>query len=772
MNPNPKFRFTFVRRVCLLVAACAATSAPSLTAAEKAGAGPEHWAFRPLTRPVVPAVKSQDWVRTDVDRFILARQEAAGLQPNPRIDARRLIRRVYFDLTGLPPTPEEIDAFVQDSSPRAYEQLIAKLLDSPRYGERWGRHWLDLARYADSKGYRYDDNTTWAWTYRDFVIRAFNEDMPFDQFFRWQLAGDELAPGNPDALAATGFCAIGPIERDEGTKRNKLENRYNELDDIVSTVGSSALSLTIGCARCHNHKFDPISQREYYSLAGAFMSGARRELELLTSDERLQLDGWNARLGVVDALIGDWRQRHAANCEPVIAEKAAPLEKSVASITKEFKEKIAKLPDNAEGTFEEMLKEYGEKLLGRPKLKKFRETQKELKELPGKLLADASVWKGRIPDDALAEIQKLQQQRHVIEAARPVSAPKAQAYVDTSNQSVPSPLLRRGSIDAPQEPVGFGVLHVLAKNDAVPVPQPDAKTTGQRAALAKWLTDPRDGAGFLVARVMANRLWYHHFGEGLVRTLNDFGTQGDTPALPELLDWLASELIAKNWSMKEMHRLILTSAVYQQDTAHDAARAAIDPESRLWWKRRPVRLEAEILRDSMLAVSGRLVLKMGGPGDFQPVPPEAVLSRLGQAYPKKIADGPDIWRRSVYAFVKRTVPTPLFQMFDGPDNSTSCGRRTQTTVSPQALLLMNDEFVRRRSADFAKRVADESSKDTGERVTQAFLIALGRSPSSDERAKALKFLAAQAARHSGDEASALDDFCQVLFGMNEFLYVD
>jgi hypothetical protein len=257
-----------------------------------------------------------------------------------------------------------------------------------------------------------------------------------------------------------------------------------------------------------------------------------------------------------------------------------------------------------------------------------------------------------------------------------------------------------------------------------------------------------------------------------VRSLNDFGTQGDTPALPELLDWLASELIQRKWSLKEMHRLILTSAVYQQDTTHDAARAAIDPENRLWWKRRPVRLEAEILRDSMLAVSGRLVLKMGGPGDFQPVPPEAVLSRLGQAYPKKIADGPDVWRRSVYAFVKRTVPTPLFQMFDGPDNSTSCGRRTQTTVSPQALLLMNDEFVRRRSADFARRVADESSQDNALRVVKAFRFALGREPSAAEQAKALKFLTVQAERNAGDEALALDDFCQVLFGMNEFLYVD
>ena len=769
---NSRLHITVMRRAGILLATCAAAFVPLLTAADKAAVGRDHWAFRPLTRPQVPAVKNQQWARTDVDRFILARQESTGLEPNPRIDARRLIRRVYFDLTGLPPTPEEIDAFVKDSSPRAYEKLITKLLDSPRYGERWGRHWLDLARYADSKGYRYDDNTTWTWTYRDFVIRAFNEDMPFDQFFRWQLAGDELAPGNPDALAATGFCAIGPIERDEGTKRNKLENRYNELDDIVSTVGSSGLALSIGCARCHDHKFDPISHKEYYSLAGAFMSGARRELELLTPDERRLLDGWDAQLAAVDALIRDWRQRHAASVDTVIAEQTAPLEQSVANITKEFKEKIAKLPDNAEGTFEEMLKEYGEKLLGRAKLKKFRDTQKELKELSGKLLTDAAVWKGRIPEAALGEIQKLQHQRQAIEAARPVNPPKAQAYVDVSNQPVPSPLLARGSVDAPQAPVGFGVLQVLARTAAAPVPQPGAKTTGQRAALAKWLTDPQEGAGFLMARVMANRLWYHHFGEGLVRTLNDFGTQGETPALPGLLDWLASELIQRKWSMKEMHRLILISAVYQQDTTHDERRAAIDPENRLWWKRRPVRLEAEILRDSILAVSGRLVLKMGGPGDFQPVPPEAVLSRLGQAYPKNIADGPDLWRRSVYAFVKRTVPTPLFQMFDGPDNSTSCGRRTQTTVSPQALLLMNDDFVRRRSADFARRITTENPNDSGARVEQAFRIALGRDPSSGERAQGLKFLAAQADRNSGDEARALDDFCQVLFGMNEFLYVD
>lgn len=772
MIANSEIRLAHRCREGVLFAIIAVVLAASLSAEEKATSEEVHWAFRPLIHPQIPQVKNLQWIRTDIDRFILARQEAVGLEPNPQIDARGLVRRVYFDLTGLPPTPQEIDAFVSDPSPTAYEELVSKLLDSPRYGERWGRHWLDLARYADSKGYRYDDNTTWAWTYRDFVIRAVNQDIPFDRFLRWQIAGDELAPGNPDALAATGFCAIGPIERDEGTKRNKLENRYNELDDIVSTVGSSALALTIGCARCHDHKFDPILQREYYALVGAFMAGARRELEILTPEERLKLDEWNAKLGKVDILVNEWRQRHADSLSPVIEKHAAPLEQTLIEMEKDFRDKIARLPDNVEGTFEEMLKEYGEQLLGRAKLKKFRDTQKSLKALPEALLADVSLWNDRIPDEALAEIRELQQQRQAMESERPVSPPKVQAYVDISNTPVPSPLLDFGSIDAPQEVVGFDVLHVLTQTGAVPVPQPGVKSTGQRAALAKWLTDPHEGAGFLVARVMANRLWYHHFGEGLVRTPNDFGTQGDTPEIPELLDWLASQLIEKKWSLKEMHRLILLSAVYQQNDTHDAQRFAIDPENRLWWKRRPLRLEAEILRDSMLSVSGRLVLQMGGPGDFQPVPPEAILSRLGQAYPQDIADGPDVWRRSVYAFIKRTVPAPIFQTFDGPDNSSSCGRRTLTTVSPQALLLMNDEFVRRRSADFARRITSDHPHDAGARVNQAFQLALGRDPSSDERAKALNFLVAQAERHSGDEALALNDFCQVLFGLSEFLYVD
>jgi hypothetical protein len=585
--------FPSTRSLLAVLLVISASLSGSLIAGGKSDAtrdGQDHWAFQPLTHPAVPEVKNEQWAKTNLDRFILARQEAVGLQPNLQLDARHLIRRVYFDLIGLPPTEAEIEAFVKDSSPAAYERLVQSLLASPRYGERWGRHWLDLARYADSKGYRYDDNTTWAWAYRDFVIRAYNEDMPFDEFMRWQIAGDEFAPDRRDALVATGFCAVGPIERNEGTKRNKQENRYNELDDVVSTLGSSALALTIGCARCHDHKFDPITQREYYSLAGAFMAGSRREIDLLTSEEHRLLGLWSVKLVGSDKQLSEWRKRYASVVDPVIKEKSESLQETINDLTQEFKNKLAKRSDKPKGSFDEMLKEYGEDLLGKPKLRRLDEARKDLAELTIKLLSDASVWKDIVSPAALVEIQQLQKQRQVIEAGRPVKPLMAQAYVDTSNEAVPSPLLARGSIDAPQEPVGFGVLHVLG-NDAE-APQQRANSTGQRAALANWLTDADNGAGFLMARVLVNRLWYHHFGEGLVRSLNDFGVQGDKPAMPELLDWLANELIAKKWRLKDMHRLILMSAVYQQDVTYDDKRAAIDPENRFWWKRRPMRLEA------------------------------------------------------------------------------------------------------------------------------------------------------------------------------------
>ncbi len=634
-SPMPKRRTRFA----LLLSGClflffGFDSSPGLAAENSAQ---QFWAFERLHHSQIPVVTNAAWARTPIDSFIAAAQQRAGLKPNPPFDRRRLIRRVYFDLIGLPPSPAEVEAFVSDPSPSAYEHLINQLLVSPHYGERWGRHWLDVARYADSMGYRYDDNTASSYAYRDFVIDAFNDDLPFDTFVRWQLAGDELAPDNPAALAATGFCAVGPKERNEGTAKNKLENRYNELDDIVTTTFNSMLALTVQCARCHNHKFDPISQREYYQLSKAFMSAERRELPLPNSPE-----------------------------------------------------------------------------------------------------------------------QK-----------------KCLAYVDTTSQSAPSFVLRRGDFERKEDEVSLRFLEVVSKPGYQIEPAPaGAKTTFQRAALAKWITDPEAGAGHLLARVIVNRLWFYHFGEGLVRTPDDFGSQGDRPALPDLLDWLAQKLIADGWKLKSIHKLILLSAVYQQDSQPDETRAAIDPENRLWWQRRPLRLDAEVLRDSILAVSGKLNPTMHGPGVFLPVPPEMILSALGQSYPKAIEDGPAICRRSVYAFVKRTVPAPIIQTFDGPDTSASCGRRTQTTVAPQALLLMNDEFIRRRSRDFAVRVAAEAGQPPPLEVDRAFQLALGRAASADELERGRQFLEEQTAKHRGDSQAALTDFCQVLFGLNEFIYVE
>ncbi len=695
----------------------------------------DHWSFRPL-RPIgPPRTRDAGAVSNPVDDFLNTARKAKNLTPAPEADRPTLIRRVTFDLIGLPPDFDDVTAFAGDRRPDAYERVVDRLLASPQYGERWGRHWLDLARYADSDGYESDLDRKTAYRYRDFVIHALNDDMPFDQFVRWQIAGDELEPGNPRALAATGFCTAAPCQETTPAdlEENKEKIRYDELDNMLSTTSSAFLGLTLGCARCHDHKFDPIPTRDYYSMLAAFTTAGREDAPL--SRPHRDLERW-------------LRAQHR--------------------LYREDRMTALKLSDE-------------EKFWLRQPEHFFVPVQIELYKRFGKTL--------EATDERLLEWMRPEQRKtwETLKSRLPKvkgEADRGIVLLDTAATPNQSFLLGRGSVMNKTSVVTLGFLQVLTdspsaddfraraqnrigrKSTAEDADDGAPGTTYQRAALAEWLTDVEQGAGGLLARVAVNRIWHHHFGEGLTRTPDDFGTQGEKPVHPELLDWLARELVQGGWRLKPLHRRIVTSAAYRQATAYDPAKAAIDPENRFLWHRRPVRLEAEAIRDAMLAASGRLSPQVYGPS-FRPlIPAEAIATRSKDAYPADIRDGPANWRRSVYAFIKRSVTNPFVEVFDSPDSTAACGRRNTTAVPTQNLLLLNDPFVRARARDLAERVSREAGADMDCRVRRAYELALSRNPRLDEEKSAREFLAKE-----GDQAS-LTDLCHVLFTLNEFLYVD
>jgi mono/diheme cytochrome c family protein len=593
------------------------------------------WSFQPLRISAPPAVANTDWVRTPIDQFILARLNEHGLTPNPPADRRTLLRRAYLDLLGLPPTPEEIDAFVNDPDPLAYEKRIDELLDSRHYGERWARHWMDVARFAESHGYEQDYDRPHAYPYRDFLIRAFNDDLPYDRFVRWQLAGDELAPDNPQALAATGFLGAGAFPT-QLTEAEFESARYNELDDMVATTGVAFLGLSIGCARCHDHKYDPIPSHDYYRLAATFTTTIRSEIDL----------------------------------------------------TLEPGQKPVKVQVTSEGF---------------PHMKHH---------------ADGRGFPHFYPHTYF---------------------------------------LQRGDVHQKQGEASPGFLQVLMhdKPESYWKQTPPAgwtRTSFRRASLASWITDPQYGAGQLLARVMVNRLWQHHLGQGIVATPNDFGRQGSPPTHPELLDWLATDLIHHGWKLKRLHRMIMTSAVYMQSNHFDEARARIDHENQFLWRWTPRRLEAEAIRDSLLSVAGMLDPTPYGPGSLDP----------------------NMRRRSIYFFIKRSQLIPMMMLFDWPEHLVSIGRRSNTTIAPQALLFLNSPQCRQYAEGFAKRLAGKSS--TAAAIDQAYHLALGRAPSSREVDVSEHFLEVQAEAYRTDgkpqpEHLALVDFCQMLLSTNEFVYI-
>lgn len=604
-----------------------------------------HWSFRALTRPAVPAVENSTWAKNPIDRFVLARLEAEGIAPQPPADRTTLLRRATLDLTGLPPKPEAIDAFLAETGPGAYEQLVDRLLAAPAFGEHYAQYWLDLARWAETDGFEHDKVRPEAWKYRDWVIEALNRDLSYDEFVALQLAGDELRPGDARARTATGFCLAGPDMPDINLLQ---ERRHMVLNDITSTVGSVFLGLQFGCAQCHDHKFDPVSQADFYRLRAFF--------------------------------------------EPAL---------------------------------------------------------------------DFS--------------------RHVFREGDP--------------EDEPCHLYLRGDFRSPGPEVRPAFPRVVNVWEAeVRPPGEEARTTRRRAQLARWLTRPDHR---LTSRVIVNRLWQQHFGRGLSATPSDFGSMGDEPVHKDLLDWLAVELVEHDWSLKHIHRLIVTSATYRQagrrQTGDEARRQAAvqdDPPNRLWSRYPRRRVRGETLRDMMLAVSGSLNRERGGESVRPPLPKEVVQKLLRPDHWKPSPDEADHRRRSVYIFARRNLRFPFFEAFDRPIATASCPRRRSSTIAPQSLMLLNSRFSLECARRLAGRVLAETGTDRRAQVARVFRRVLGRPPSEQDLADAEAFFADRQADAAADvpakdtlplpmpagadprRAAALVDFCLAVLNTNEFVYIE
>ena len=897
----------------------------------------EFWAFQPLKAHEPPAVKNEAWVKNPIDRFILAKLEEKGLAPSPPAEARVILRRAYFDLVGLPPPAEDVETAGD------YAALIDKLLESPHFGERWGRHWLDAARFAESHGFEQDYDRPHAYHFRDFVIQALNQDMPYDRFVRWQLAGDELAPQEPLALMATGFLGAGVFPT-QITANEVERTRYDALDDMAATTGSAMLGLSVGCARCHDHKFDPIPQADYYRFLSTFTTTVRSNVDVDMEPEKTKalLAAWEKEhlpkaaalkayeegpmprefqewLDESPQLDGTWRK----STEWIVFDKALAKSKEGATLTVQDDGSVVasgKNPDNDSYTITTApleslwshLKTIRLEVLPDPSLVKSGPGRAEngnfalsrirvfterpdgsqrhevkltnpratFQQNDGNLsiaasldddpktgwavdpqfgqphiavfdfdgLIDANAFDGLrlvfqldfgvntkhtlgklrlscdyrglkepLAKDAIPLRQSVALALNVIDGSGSAIFPVLEEHQKTALQSEfkrqspkwnelndavqrsqaakPQPnlvkvqvcseavtpirhhtqgadffeqtfFLKRGDCDQKMGQAEQGFLQVLMtapereKHWQVAPPE-GSKLSYRRTALANWITDTEHGAGHLLARVIVNRLWHHHFGRGLVATPNDFGVQGARPTHPELLDWLALELIKSEWRLKPIHRLMMTSATYCQGSGDRGQGTGVgdqesgDPENVWLWRRDRQRLEAEVIRDNMLAVSGALDRTQFGPGT------------LDEGHK----------RRSIYFMIKRSKLVPMMQLFDQPEPLVSVGGRPSTTIAPQALAILNSPHVRGYAHSFAQQLMPAYEKSPEGAVKLGYLTATARQPDEEELTASIAFLAAQEKSYADSGKSdsrqlALADFCQVLFGLNEFVYVE
>jgi mono/diheme cytochrome c family protein len=675
------------------------------------------WLLHKPVAPPPPAAQDSNWVKNPIDAFVLAKLETKGLHPAPAASKRVLLRRVYMDLVGLPPSPAELDAFEADSAPDAYEKVVDKLLADPRYGERWARHWLDLARFAESDGFAIDGERPNAWRYRDYVIRSFNEDKHYDKFVMEQLAGDEMQEGNrSEHLVALGFLRMGTWEADANFK---TQLRQDVLNELTGTIGQVFLGFTVGCARCHDHKYDPIPQRDFYRLQ-AFFAPMRVEDRAAPF-----LDREHPKL-----MRTNLRKYEDAADEANDALKA---------IESQLKEKFSAVHKAAVDS-----KKGGD----------FMKALKDTKD-PTFTSEERAHWE-KVRDEARRLTESVARYRPLAYSVSDVVPPQVPSLAETY-------VLAGGDLANKGEKVEPGFLQAIVGNsDPAKIPFAGG-SSGRRTAVADWIASPDNP---LTARVIVNRLWQHHFGAGIVGTPSDFGINGERPSHPELLDWLATRLAADKWSLKAIHRLMLTSNTYRQSSENPEFQkyAAIDPTNQLLWHMNWLRLEGETIRDSVLAISGQLQKSDGGPGVFVNVPSDVAEGfEFFKWFP---SDEKTQARRTIYTFQRRSVMNPMIEVFDGANMSEVCSRRSTTVVPTQAFTLLNSEFINTEAQRFADRVVELAGPDRDKQVDEAFRLALVRLPSASEREKAYKLFGAAPAR------DALTRLGVVLFNLNEFIYLE
>ncbi len=706
-----------------------------------------HWSFQPIRRPDAPAAKNAAWAKNPIDKFILARLEAEGTGPSAEASKTTLIRRVSLDLTGLPPTPRETEEFLNDTAPNAYERLVNRLLESPRFGERWARHWLDLAHYADSDGYEKDLQRPWAWRYRHWLIDALNGDLPFDQFTIEQLAGDLLPRPTTDQLVATGFLRNTLTNREAGVDRD--EARFEQLVNRTNTVSTVFLGLATGCAQCHNHKYDPISQKDYYSMLAFFDQSEEQEIDAPLPGE----------LGAYLAALPEWKKKR----EELLREYEIPA--LMPAWEEKMNEAIDKPGTQAEwdfaltgmkGAFDRAVK-----VLKTPLAKRSERDQRRLEDY---FIRNGTAF-GLPNQDKYKKRADLRKKLDELDKTLP---PFSQASAMTLEADAkPTRLRIRGQ---------WNQLGIEVQPDTIAsLPAMQAKGNPTRLDLARWLVS-KDHP--LTPRVTVNRFWGELFGRGLVKTTEDFGIQGEKPTHPELLDWLAAEFMqpsdpaARPWSMKHILRTIVTSATYRQSSAARPELQQKDPENTLLARQSRLRLPAETLRDVTLASSGLLSDEIGG-RSVKPPQPEGV-AELGygrSSNPWKAATGRDRYRRGLYIHFQRTTPYPMLMTFDAPDSSVACSRRSRSNTPLQALNLLNDEVFFEAAQALAWRLEREAPADVTGRLDYAYGLTLARTPSQSERDRLAKFHDQQA-RIFSDEKSALSPWVgvsRVLLNLDEFI---
>ena len=708
------------------------TPEPTWTSEQKG-----HWSFQPVKSPTPPKVKKESWIRNSIDRFILSQMESMEFKPAPQATKSTLLRRVTFDLTGLPPTPAEIDSFLADNRPDAYERLVESLLNRESYGERWARWWLDLARFAESDGFKADVNRPNAWRYRDWVIQAMNSNMPYDKFIAMQLAGDELEPNRPDSFIATGLNRHYPFE-----DNNMVPglNRQLILDDIADTNASLFMGLTVACARCHDHKFDPISQKDYYRFQALFGGLAPKDDYPVGDPVEVALNSTiQSEFSVRKASL----EKALTNIEqPYWTTVLEPVRSRMSSTTLKALETAPSKRTDLQVTT-------------------IRNAMKTLK------VSSDSVVAAMTPADRQAW-SEMKTGLGKVEKTKPSPLPVASGMTDTGRTADPIHLLLKGNFHRQAEVIEPGLLSVLSDKKQIKPNSTGHATTGTRTALVEWLTSPGHP---LTSRVVVNRIWQQHFGRGIVTTTSDFGTQGMEPSHPELLDWLASNFVSNSWSMKDLHRLMVTSSTYQQSSTPSNQASQDDPDNMLFSHQMRRRLDAEMVRDSVLAVSGRLNPATGGPSVMSPLP--AGIDVKDWVVDK---DASNHRRRSVYMFVKRNIKHPFLEAFDYPDSNLTCPERLVSINAPQALMLLNSDFALDESKALAERLLREKPNSSdAERFKSLWKLCFGRTPTEPELSRLQELAATLRSQResSGQSPSEIwSDICHVVLNLNEFVFVD